>query len=156
MITNVLQTIQQHFIDNWSASEVQFSSQEFAPTGDSWVILDILPTYTRNTGYSTNLTEIHTIYVTCFNTNQTTASMLADQIIPFLQNQDFNGIRTGSYQPRQQGPVVSTKSYFVKLSFQAELTCEGPPRYIWVPIMYDCSVMMDCAVQNDCKELVLI
>ncbi len=122
MIANVLNTIQTEFQDNWLLTPIQFSDQNFTPTADSWIRLDVIPLGSTNLSYSGSLGEVHGCYVICYDINQVQASLLADQVSTFFQNRLISGIQVLSYQPKDQGPIVSSDgpngSYYVKLFFQ--------------------------------------
>ncbi len=130
MFSNVLEDIQTEFRDNWTASEIQYGHQEFTPTGNEWILIDVLPSVTSFVGYTTNLNERHTLYVICYARNQVQASKLADLVTTFLRSRDMPAYFIGACNPLHQGPITNsptdTGSYYVKTEFAFDSVCTKP------------------------------
>ncbi len=127
MIANVLLEINKEFQDNWTGP-ITFGDNEYTPTGETWIRVDVQPLFIKNASYSGALDETHALYVTSYHRNQTQASLLADAVTNFIQNRIINGLQVLNFEPVSQRPVVSdtgqlTGGYQLRTMYKVKTIC---------------------------------
>ncbi len=130
MISNVLQSIQTEFQDNWGLTKIKFGDAGFNPrleNENEWIQVAVLPIGTKAIAYGTRVDESHGLYVTTYSRNQTTTSMLADHVSSFIQNRQVDGINIKTPQPKGQGTTVAqtgtTGKYYIRSMYPMQVLC---------------------------------
>ncbi len=130
MLSNVLQSIQTEFQDNWGLTKIKFGDAGFNPqlaNEQEWIQVSVLPIGSKPIAYGSRVDESHGLYVTTYSRNQTTTSMLADHVSSFIQNRQINGINIKTPQPKGQGTTVaqtgSSGKYYIRSYYPMQVLC---------------------------------
>ncbi len=126
-MTPILQELQSYFLNNWVLTEVQTGDQQFTPSTNDFIRLDIQPLWTPNIGYNKHTEDVHALYVTTFARNQVQSSILMDQVTAFVKAMTLVSGSYKSMEPKSQLPIVGQSAahggYAIKFLYNFNVYC---------------------------------
>ncbi len=115
---DIIVNIQKYF-QNWpahttSSGNIQWGDNSFTPT-DDWIRLDIVSLFSYNKSMQGHVEELYGIYVTIYNSNQTKAAGVLDEMNAFIQNTkidiDDRQLQVLNYELKNQQMIVGEELY---------------------------------------------
>ncbi len=121
MIQNIVQEVEQHFLDNFNYCDVNYDTLNYINKNDYWLELIVVPILSESKGVDISCTkehyELHTISYSL--NNKVESGNVADASIAFLQNTKLDTLNIRTWKTIDSG-MLDNGTYFFKLIFDCD------------------------------------